>query len=381
MATKRKRSSGSIEYVVRRRGLLPKPVYLTFDDEAEGDAYVARLEALLAQGIIPEALADRQQPNDIATLSDAINEYEKHVAVPDTDRRVLRVVYERVHRHPMREVNYQWVENWVAEMKQVRKLAPGTIRHHVGALARCLDWLVRKRPDVLAQNPLRLLPKRYAAYNTTDIEIAGVDREDETRDRRLEHGEEEAIRRILAGVKPENRQRPLDLPWQGALECLFDLALESAMRLREMFTLEVGQVDFRKTTIFLATTKNGDKRQVPITSVSEKALKTYLKQVEKGQRGMADFAADRLLFPWWDGDRETLNATTSKLSRQFGRIFDCAGCGDFNFHDLRHEATSRLYERTDLSDLEIASITGHKDLRMLKRYANLRGSTLAKRLW
>lgn len=381
MATKRKRSSGSIEYVVRRRGLLPKPVYLTFDDEAEGDAYVARLEALLAQGIIPEALADRQQPNDIATLSDAINEYEKHVAVPDTDRRVLRVVYERVHRHPMREVNYQWVENWVAEMKQVRKLAPGTIRHHVGALARCLDWLVRKRPDVLAQNPLRLLPKRYAAYNTTDIEIAGVDREDETRDRRLEHGEEEAIRRILAGVKPENRQRPLDLPWQGALECLFDLALESAMRLREMFTLEVSQVDFRKTTIFLDKTKNGDKRQVPITSVAEKALKTYLKQVEKGQRGMADFAADRLLFPWWDGDRETLNATTSKLSRQFGRVFDCAGCGDFNFHDLRHEATSRLYERTDLSDLEIASITGHKDLRMLKRYANLRGSTLAKRLW
>ena len=34
-----------------------------------------------------------------------------------------------------------------------------------------------------------------------------------------------------------------------------------------------------------------------------------------------------------------------------------------------------------MTDLEIASITGHKNLRMLQRYANLRGSTLANKLW
>jgi hypothetical protein len=42
---------------------------------------------------------------------------------------------------------------------------------------------------------------------------------------------------------------------------------------------------------------------------------------------------------------------------------------------------SRLYERTKLTDVQIARITGHTDLRMLKRYASLRGSDLAKSLW
>ena len=54
---------------------------------------------------------------------------------------------------------------------------------------------------------------------------------------------------------------------------------------------------------------------------------------------------------------------------------------DLHFHDLRHEATCRLYERTTLSDVLIAKITGHRDLRMLKRYASMRGSDLAVRLW
>jgi integrase len=57
------------------------------------------------------------------------------------------------------------------------------------------------------------------------------------------------------------------------------------------------------------------------------------------------------------------------------------GLDDLNFHDTRHEATCRLYERTTLSDLQIAKITGHKDPRMLMRYANLRGSDLAEKLW
>jgi predicted YcjX-like family ATPase len=39
-------------------------------------------------------------------------------------------------------VNYEWAEQWVAKMKRVDHLAPGTIRHYVGALARCFDYLV-----------------------------------------------------------------------------------------------------------------------------------------------------------------------------------------------------------------------------------------------
>jgi integrase len=134
------------------------------------------------------------------------------------------------------------------------------------------------------------------------------------------------------------------------------------MRLREMYTLDSGQVALQERTIFLDKTKNGDKRQVPLTSGAIAALEGY--GLRKG-----------LLFPWWSGDAgaEVLRSTTSRLSRQFARIFDAAGCPEMRFHDLRHEATSRFYERTQLSDLEIAKITGHKNPKVLMRYANLRG--------
>ena len=49
------------------------------------------------------------------------------------------------------------------------------------------------------------------------------------------------------------------------------------------------------------------------------------------------------------------------------------------FHDLRHEATSRFFER-GLNVMEVASITGHKDLKMLKRYTHLKAEDLALKL-
>ena len=165
---------------------------------------------------------------------------------------------------------------------------------------------------------------------------------------------------------------------------MFELALESAMRLREMYTLSKDQVSLSQRTAFLEKTKNGDKRQVPLTSVAVKAIQRYERQVEQGDRGMESFKFGQgLLFPWWNGrvSDEALRKTTSLLSRQFARVFEAAGCADLHFHDLRHEATSRLFERTKLSDIEISRITGHKDPRVLRRYSNLRGSDLAAKLW
>ena len=52
---------------------------------------------------------------------------------------------------------------------------------------------------------------------------------------------------------------------------------------------------------------------------------------------------------------------------------------DFRWHDLRHEATSRLFEKS-LNLMEVATITGHQDLKMLKRYTHLRAEDLMGRL-
>ena len=52
---------------------------------------------------------------------------------------------------------------------------------------------------------------------------------------------------------------------------------------------------------------------------------------------------------------------------------------DLHFHDLRHEATTRLFEQ-GLNIMEVSSITGHRDLQMLRRYTHLRAEDLAKKL-
>jgi len=52
---------------------------------------------------------------------------------------------------------------------------------------------------------------------------------------------------------------------------------------------------------------------------------------------------------------------------------------DLHFHDLRHEAVSRLFE-LGLNPMEVASISGHKTLAMLKRYTHLRAEDLARKL-
>ena len=52
---------------------------------------------------------------------------------------------------------------------------------------------------------------------------------------------------------------------------------------------------------------------------------------------------------------------------------------NFRFHDLRHEATSRLFEM-NLNMIEVSTITGHKTLQMLKRYTHLSIDKIVKKI-
>ncbi|KVF06046.1 integrase [Burkholderia vietnamiensis] len=398
MATKRLRPSGTWEYIIRRSKLLPKPLSLTFHSEEEGDAYVARLEQLLDAGIVPTDVVEQREA--IATTLDAVREYLRRVSVPDSDVQVLHsLLGGRLPSKALSTVDYDWAERWVTAMKREHHLSPSTIRHNVGALARCFDWVVKSGTPMLAVNPLRLLPKRYATYTDDDrVAVEAQDRapkEDVHRDRRPSAEEEAEIRRIMAGGKPRGRERAFELPYRPALVFLFELAIESAMRMREMYTLDVAQFDVVRRTALLERTKNGSKRSVPLTTVAIAAFERYVAAVTDRDPEMCGFTFDGGgLFPWIDEiesgmraknvpilKRKVLERVTVRLSGQFGRIFDAAGCRDLVFHDLRHEATSRLYERTTLSDIQIAKITGHTDPKVLMRYANLRGSDLAGRLW
>ena len=368
MSTVKILSSGNFQLRVTSK-LLGKPLYATFDTKEQAETYGRHLDALLAQGIVPSALLEQNPVVHGAWLvSRCIAEYIRNNSVPASDIKLLDTVRPQLAMCSTAHLNYDWAEGWIRQMKRDQNLAPSTIRHRHGALARCFDWMLRKHPDIMAQNPLRLLKRGFATYTDDDNRVllaAGKKgKRDIERDRRLDGDEEGRILDVLA-------TRPVE-------RTFFLLALETAMRMRECYTLTLQQVALTKKTIFLDRTKNGDSRQVPLSSTAATLLRAYIKD----QAGPIAARGERL-FPFWNGEAsvDALDAATRDLSRIFSNIFVEAGIEGLHFHDLRHEATCRLYEKTSLSDVLIAKITGHKDLRMLQRYASLRGSDLALHLW
>ena len=136
-------------------------------------------------------------------------------------------------------------------------------------------------------------------------------------------------------------------------------AIETAMRRSEMCSLTWKNIDLVKRTAYLPDTKNGNSRTVPLNSRAMSAIKSIPQRIDNGS--VFGLHVDRLSDAW-DRTRER-----AKIS-------------DLRWHDLRHEATSRLFELTDLRDMEIMMITGHKSPQMLARYTQLRAGHLAERL-
>ncbi|MNE89504.1 Tyrosine recombinase XerC [compost metagenome] len=67
------------------------------------------------------------------------------------------------------------------------------------------------------------------------------------------------------------------------------------------------------------------------------------------------------------------------LEQAWRRILARSGVTALRFHDLRHEGVSRLFER-GLNVIEVGAVSGHKELRMLKRYTHLSADDLVARL-
>ncbi len=381
MAAKAKMGK-SWQYRFQRKGLLPKHVYVTFDNEEEGDRFAERCEHLLDQGIVPAALktANGRSPitANVTTIRALALAYQREKVISRRDDVLLKVIARDWGDQRLGDVGVAWVDEWIATLKRERLLSPATITSYVGALARAVDWGLRKGHMVLDGNPLRTLPMGYAQYAPSDVAATGgIKLVNLPRDRRLVGDEYERIGQVIArGELPrKQRPRPFDV---AAVQLLVDLALETAMRMREMYTLTLDQVDLDRRTVFLDKTKNGDKRQVPLTSVAVAKLKVYLAQRDPKKMKFED-----ALFPFWNGSFEPnyLHQLTNEVSQLYQQLFDLAECDDLHFHDLRHEATSRFVERTNLLDVEIMKITGHKTFHTFMRYANLRGSNLATKLW
>jgi len=180
------------------------------------------------------------------------------------------------------------------------------------------------------------------------------------------------VSRVHKPKLPSGRRRRVRPGEVGALlgasslpiACLIALALETAMRREEIALLKPGDIDLRSRSIFLPKTKNGDPRTVPLSPAALEALSMVTPKSEDSLFGLSGNGIDSA----WDRARIAAGIPS--------------GWGDdaLHFHDLRHEATSRFFERTDLDMMEIRAITGHKNLQMLARYTHLRTANLADRL-
>lgn len=170
------------------------------------------------------------------------------------------------------------------------------------------------------------------------------------RDRRLSAKEERALFAAITETRG------------GYLRQIVELALETGMRQSELVALTWERVLLPNRTIRLMTgrTKNGHGRAVPLSRRAVETLESITPQSMRRRR----------VFPGLTGEA---------VKRSFIRSCKRAGIKNLHFHDLRHEATSRFFEK-GLNVAEVTSITGHKDTRMLMRYTHLDASKLAAKL-
>lgn len=362
--------------------LLQSPYYETFD-RAE-DAYAAgqRYEAILLSGRVPPEM-DKSRPTSKALMAEAIRMYTQIAPITSSDNKLLNVVLTEVAGLKVSDISISWADGYVRDLKLKHNLAPGTIRKRIGVLARVLDWyLVREaeeRGDRTPQiNPLRLMPVGYSQYSKLDqsSQEGWKPREDVRRDHRIPPEVEERIRAVMAGARREDRQRALEI--EPAFVMLFDLILDTGLRLSEAFKMRVNQVLLDKAVLTVEGSKGARGKIKPRVVPIKRALRDKLTTWCQGKSG--------LLFPFWDGTPEDAVKTTSRLSHRFGVVFDYAGYPELTEHDLRHEATCRWFELRlpgggwTFSDVEICRIMGWTRTDMALRYASLRGEDLSSRL-
>lgn len=319
--------------------------FKTFPTKAEAAAWAASEERNIHQ----------RQQRDFRTAErtlfrELLDRYEREKASKLKSAAILHYHLVRLHEDfghlRLAALTPEALTAWRDE--RLRAVAPPTVRRELQTLGGVITWARKDLLIALPENPvaaIRLPPPSKA------------------RDRRLDDDEEARLLEALenhaaptTGAKRSGNYRVgTRNPW---IKPLVLFALETAMRLGELVSLRWEHVDLHHATAHLPDTKNGEARTVPMSRRAVALLK-----------GLPRDPDEPRVFP--------IAANAVKLA--WNRVTARAGIPNLHFHDLRHEATSRL--STKLPNLvELGSVTGHKDLRMLQRYYHPRAADLAKKL-
>ena len=149
------------------------------------------------------------------------------------------------------------------------------------------------------------------------------------------------------------------------------VAVESAMRLGEICNIRKRDINFQNQTLHIPQTKTDKPRTIPL---SIRALNALTEQLRASGNVIPLSDAPVFMYAYCKP-----TSYRAKTFREFRKARNAAGITDLRYHDLRHTATTRLFEK-GLGIMEVALITGHQDLRMLKRYTHLKPESLVARL-
>ena len=161
---------------------------------------------------------------------------------------------------------------------------------------------------------------------------------------------DEEVSKLLMALEPTGRRSH----WTKSA---VQLALATAMRRGELLSLRWEHIDLQGRTAFLPDTKNGDSRTVPLSSVAVQVLAELPRHISGVVIPVKYF---------------TLDAAFKRGLRR-------AELEGVRFHDLRRTAITRMAEKLP-NVIELAAVSGHKSLMVLKHYYRPMAIELAKKL-
>ena len=347
MGTITKLPSGSFRIRIRRQGA--PAISRTFLSRKEAERWEAEQETALSHGSpLPLSVRDFRSAQQV-TFADLAERYlvSIHFAAkrPKTQRgeRIkLPHLLRRLGGYAITRITAPLIVAY-RDARLSERSAKGTpvsrdqVRLELALLSVILD-LAAGEWELIPANPCRGIKKPVG----------------ESRDRRLTEEEERRLRIVLM-----RRRNPQLLRF-------FLVAYYTGMRSGEIAELRKEWFHLEKRCLDLPgkATKNGKPKRVPLTDEAYSVLTLALKDTE--QDAPYVFAS------------KSRNGKFSpyEYGCAWNRVRKMAGVGDLRFHDLRHEFVSRLFERTSLSDGQIATLTGHGDPRSLWRYKHLRAELL-----
>lgn len=316
MASITKRGDYQYQAEVRRKG---HPVQRkTFETKKDAQAWAAVIESEMTRGVF----VDRTEAEK-TTLAEALSRYAREVTECKKSRRTELSCIRKWLAHPLagrslaslRAVDFAQYRD-----SRLKFAAANTVRLEL-ALVSNLFTVARKEWSIAVDNPISHIRKPSPGR---------------ARDRRL-IGDEEA--RLMAGAAASQTE---------ALLLAITLAIETGMRAGEIVGLQWAQVDLAASVIRLTRTKNGDQRIVPLSLTAAEAIRTRPRPIS--------------------GGRLTTFHDSNGLAAAFRIATRRAGIENLKFHDLRHEAASRLAKKMPVQTL--AKVFGWKTLQMAMRYYN-----------